>query len=847
MKKLTIGILAHVDAGKTTLSEAMLYYCKEIRRLGRVDHRDAFLDTNEIERSRGITVFSKQAVLHNGDDIIYLLDTPGHTDFSAEAERVLQVLDYAVLIISGSDGVQNHTKTLWRLLSAYHIPTFIFVNKMDISHYTKAQLTSQLQSELNSCCVAFIDGARSAFYEGAAECDEQLMTEFLNKGELSVASIANAVKQRNLFPCFFGAALKSDGVSTLMKALSELTVKNEYDDKFAATVFKITSDENKNRLTHIKITGGSVKVRDTVGKGENAEKISSIRIYSGAKYKTVDAAYAGDICVLTGLNNTYSGQGLGYASDSPMPMLQPSLTYKVILPEGLDIYKATELFRRLEEEDPMLNVISDSRLKEIHVQMMGDIQPEILKNEFSRRFGYEIEFGIGSIAYKETISEPVIGIGHYEPLRHYAEVHIMLEPLPRGSGMRFASECREDRLDKNWQRLILTHLQEKQHIGVLTGSPITDIKITLLAGRAHLKHTEGGDFRQATYRAVRQALMNAENVLLEPWYSCSISVPSEYTGRVMTDLSHINAEMSAPTVKDDYTEITAFAPVSKLRDYPSKLLSFTSGKGRISMLNDGYRSVDEISAAEIISQTGYDAEGDLENTADSVFCSHGAGFTVKWYDVPNYAHIGTDNKTESGVPDSNTRHESYKSVQASDKELMEIFERTYGKIKRSEHTAMRKPSEIKDKPYKAKPLPEGPEYLLVDGYNIIFAWEELNKKATESLDFARQALINILANYQGFKRCELILVFDAYKVKGNLGEIEQHGGISVVYTKEAETADMYIEKVTRILGKKHRVKVATSDGLEQLIILGGGAVRMSAEELRLEVKEVEKQIGEYLS
>ncbi len=848
MKKISIGILAHVDAGKTTLSEAMLYTTGTTRRLGRVDHKDAFLDTHSLERSRGITIYSKQAVFNVGESEITLLDTPGHVDFSAEAERVLQVLDYAVLLVSGTDGVQSHTETLWYLLKSYHIPVFIFVNKMDLAQSGKELIMAELQRRLDASCVDFSGSENGSLKEDTAEnaalCDEAMMGEYLETGEISAAAVTKAVKKRRLFPCFFGSALKLNGIEPFLKALSAYTSETDYGEEFGASVFKITEDEQGNRLTHIKVTGGSLKVRSLI----NGEKVNNIRIYSGTKFKTVDEAPAGTVCTLTGLSKAYAGQGLGIARDSPLPLLEPLFSYKIILPAGLDVYTGLAMLRRLEEEDPQLRIVWNEQLREIHLQLMGEIQLEILKSVIAERFGFEVGFGEGSISYRETIAEPVEGIGHYEPLRHYAEVHLLMEPLERGSGLRFAAECREDKLDRNWQRLILTHLAEKKHIGVLTGSPITDMKITLIAGRAHLKHTEGGDFRQATYRAVRQGLMTAESVLLEPWYRFSVRVPSECIGRVMTDLQRMDAEFSAPEQNMDETVIEGAAPAAAMRGYQTEVLAFTKGKGRITCIPDGYRPCRN--TEEVMAQRGYNAESDLDNSPDSVFCSHGAGFPVKWYDVPEYAHINTG---LSGVPEETEEEKpvrtanEFKEQKATDKELMAIFERTYGKINRDERSAMRTEHKREPKPYKGTALPTGPEYLLVDGYNIIFAWEKLNKMAGGSLDLARTELINILCNYQGFKRCELIVVFDAYKVKGNKGEVEQVGGISVVYTKEAETADMYIEKATRRLGGKHRVRVATSDRLEQLIILGSGAQRISASEFLREVEEAEKAIRTYLA
>ena len=846
MKKITIGILAHVDAGKTTLSEALLYTTGTTRKLGRVDHKDAFLDTHSLERSRGITIYSKQAVFSYGDTEFTLLDTPGHVDFSAEAERVLQVLDYAVLLISGTDGVQSHTETLWYLLKSYHIPVFVFVNKMDLSQSGKELIIAELQRRLDASCIDF-SGSEGASLENdtaenAALCDEAMMQEYLDAGEISAATVMKAIKKRKVFPCYFGSALKVNGIEDFLKSFSAYTEETVYGEEFGASVFKITEDEQGNRLTHIKVTGGVLKVRSLI----NGEKVNAIRIYSGTKFKTVDEAPAGTVCTLTGITKAYAGQGLGISADSPLPLLEPLFSYRIILPKEIDVYTGLAMLRKLEEEDPQLRIVWNEQLKEIHLQLMGEIQLEILKSVIQERFGFEVNFSEGSISYRETIASPVEGIGHYEPLRHYAEVHLLMEPLESGSGLRFVTDCREDKLDRNWQRLILTHLAEKKHLGVLTGSPITDMKITLIAGRAHLKHTEGGDFRQATYRAVRQGLMMAESVLLEPWYRFNIRVPNECIGRVMTDLQRMDAEFSHPEQNMNETVIEGAAPAASMRGYQTEVTAFTKGKGRMTCIPDGYRPCRNTES--VMEERGYNAESDLDNSPDSVFCSHGAGFAVKWYDVPSYAHINTG---LSGVEEEEeipkTPVNEFKQQKATDKELMEIFERTYGKINRDERTAMRTEHKREPKPYKGTPVPTGPEYLLVDGYNIIFAWEKLNKLAKDSLDLARTELINILCNYQGFKRNEVIVVFDAYKVKGNKGEVEKTGGISVVYTKEAETADMYIEKATRKLGGKHKVRVATSDRLEQLIILGSGAIRISATEFLKEVEETESSIRSYLA
>ena len=844
MKRLVIGMIAHVDSGKTTLSEAMLYSAGEIRKLGRVDHGDAFLDTHSIERSRGITVFSKQAVMRYGDCDITLLDTPGHADFSAETERALQALDYAVLVISGTDGVQSHTETLWRLLTRYRIPAFIFVNKMDISSYEPSVLMGGLCNRLDSGCIDFSASRdRDAFYEEAAMCDEKLMEEYLESGEVFPESLRRAIAERKIFPCFFGSALKMGGIEEFLKGLDFYAEQKDYPAEFGARVFKITEEQNV-RLTHIKITGGSLKVRSVIGE----EKINQIRIYSGTKFQAVDEVFSGAVCAVTGLAHSYSGQGLGAESNADTPLLEPVLTYKLILPPKTDLHTALTQMRKLEEEDPQLHVVWNEQAQEIHVQLMGEIQLEILKTVIAERFGYETEFGTGSIVYKETIADTVEGVGHYEPLRHYAEVHLLLEPAERGSGLHFASDCHVDDLDRNWQRLILTHLEEKTHVGVLTGSPITDMKITLIAGRAHLKHTEGGDFRQATYRAVRQGLRSAKSVLLEPWYNFTLEIPSESVGRALSDMQRLSAEFEPPETLGETAVITGSAPVSEMQNYRSEVISYTHGKGRINLILKGYFPCHN--AEKVIEEIGYDCDGDLENTADSVFCSHGAGFVVKWDEVPSYAHIsGRKERTESADEEITVQQvSSYRARIAEDKELMEIFERTYGKIKRDERHAMHTEKHIPQaKPHKAKPLPTGPEYLLVDGYNIIFAWEDLNKLAKENLDLARTTLINRLCNYQGFKQNNVIVVFDAYRVSGHHREVEQHHNVSVVYTKESETADSYIEKVTHELSKSHRVRVATSDGTEQIIILGNGAFRVSAAEFEDEVKRVEATIREIIS
>lgn len=848
MNRLVIGMTAHVDSGKTTLSEAMLYTAGELRRLGRVDHGNTFLDTDPIERSRGITVFSKQAVLETARFQITLLDTPGHVDFSAETERALRVMDYAVLVISGTDGVQSHTETLWRLLKRYNIPTFIFVNKMDISFLKESSHINELKRKLSPGCIDFnACREKSDLDEELAECSEELMNEYLENGVIQGKMIPGAIRRREVFPVIFGSALKLNGIQELLNVINTFSVQPEPSPEFGAIIYKITTDQQGNRLTHMKITGGSLKVKAQLECGGKQEKVNQIRIYSGAKFTTVDEAPAGTLCAVTGLSAGSAGEGLGFESSCPAPLLEPVMTYRMQLPHGTDIPSTLAKLHELSDEDPMLRIVWNEQLKEIHVQLMGEIQLEVLTSVIRDRFGLEVQFDQGSIAYKETIAAPVEGVGHYEPLRHYAEVHLLLEPGERGSGLQFFTDCRKDDLDINWQRLILTHLEEKTHVGVLTGSPITDMKITVVAGKAHIKHTEGGDFRQATYRAVRQGLRSTESVLLEPWYDFTITVPQECTGRAMTDLQRMSGELQPPNSTDGETKFTGSAPVSELRGYQSEVNSYTRGKGRLVCIPGGYRPCHN--AEEVIAEIGYDCDADTENSADSVFCSHGAGVLVPWNEAPARMHVdsglrfGENDREEKEQVVTPQMVNTYKQRVAADKELMEIFERTYGKIKRDERSAMRTEKRPPTLKTPKLPLPpKGPEYLLVDGYNIIFGWEELNRLAKENLELARARLINILCNYQGFRRCNLILVFDAYRVKGNHREIEKEHGITVVYTKEAETADMYIEKTAHELGKGHRVRVATSDNVEQIIIMGSGAIRVSATEFLAEVNEVEEAI-----
>ena len=847
-KHIVLGILAHVDSGKTTLSEAMLYRSGAIRKLGRVDHKDAFLDTDALEKARGITIFSKQALLTAGSTDITLLDTPGHVDFSTETERTLQVLDYAVLVVSGTDGVQSHTETLWRLLRRYHVPTFVFVNKTDLPGKSKEELLAQLNHRLGEGFVDF--GMPQADRDEAlALCDENLMNRMLEAGLLTDAEIIPAIARRHVFPCWFGSALKLDGVEELLTGLDRFTRPAPALDTFGAKVFKVSQDDQGARLTWLRVTGGELKVKAQLsGEADGepwAEKANQLRLYSGTKYTLAETIHPGQVCAVTGLTKARQGEGLGAECDSDLPVLEPVLSYQVMLPEGADVHAALGKLHRLEEEEPQLHVVWNETLGEIHVQLMGEIQLEVLRSLLAERFGLNVEFGPGGILYKETITEPMEGVGHYEPLRHYAEVHVKLEPLPRGSGMQFAADCREEVLDKNWQRLVLTHLEEKQHLGVLIGAPLTDVKITLIAGRAHLKHTEGGDFRQATYRAVRQGLMMAKSQLLEPWYAFRLEVPVESLGRAMTDIQRMEGSFDPPESGEETAVLTGFAPVASMRSYPMEVVSYTRGRGRLTLTPDGCRPCHN--AAQVIEAAGYEPEHDLENPADSVFCAHGAGFVVPWDQVRSHMHVDSGwGKAVRPEPEAQAvpqrRAMAYRATLEEDAELLKIFERTYGPIKRDPLAAFR-PAQKRERPdFDAQQWEILPEYLLVDGYNIIFAWDELNALAKDSLEAARHKLMDILCNYQGYQKCNLILVFDAYRVPGSPGSIEQYHNIHVVYTKEAETADMFIEHVTHEIGKGRRVRVATSDGMEQIIILGHGALRVSARMFHEEVQNVEKQI-----
>lgn len=868
--KLTIGILAHVDAGKTTLAESILYLTGSIRKLGRVDHQDAFLDTYELERERGITIFSKQAEFRLGEREVTLLDTPGHVDFSAEMERTLQVLDYAILVISGADGVQGHVQTLWRLLKQYEIPVFLFINKMDQPDTNEKALMEELTKRLDEKCINFSGGLETEeAKENLAVCDEAVLEHYLESGEIQKEEIINLIAKRKVFPCYFGSALKIQGVEEFLRGIETFTRECAYPEEFGARVFKIARDAQGNRLTYLKITGGSLKVKMLLSNEKEAEegkeelweeKAEQIRIYSGNSFEAVKEAKAGSVCAVTGLSHTYCGQGLGIEAHTFLPVLEPVLTYKVELPEDCNVHSMLIKLKELEEEEPQLHIVWDERLQEIHAQVMGEVQIEILKRMIWERYQTEVEFGSGKIVYKETIEDCVEGVGHFEPLRHYAEVHLKLEPAERGTGLHFFADCSEDLLDRNWQRLVLTHLEERMHKGVLTGSEITDMRITLVSGRAHLKHTEGGDFRQATYRALRQGLKKAKSVLLEPVYEFRLELPADKVGRAMADIQKMYGEFQLSDSEGEYSVVTGFAPVSLMRDYQKEVMAYTSGHGRLFCTLKGYMPCHN--ANEVIEEMNYDSESDLENPTGSVFCAHGAGFIVPWYEVEDYMHLELQTPMQKQVEEeipmpkrTPQEAEAYlKEGVQNEEELRAIFERTYGAVKRerqgwervSKRNPNRNPSvrssetENTRKEKKREPIKE---YLLVDGYNIIFAWEDLNELSKINIESARNKLMDRLSNYQGYKKMTLILVFDAYKVKGNPGSVMKYHNIYVVYTKEAETADQYIEKTVHEIGRKYQVTVATSDALEQVIILGQGGNRLSAANLLEEVEAVEAEIS----
>lgn len=837
MKKITVGILAHVDAGKTTLSEAMLYKTGTIRKLGRVDKKDAFFDTDAQERERGITIFSKQARMTAGETEIMLLDTPGHVDFSSEMERTLQVLDYAILVISGKDGVQGHTATLWKLLRRYEIPAFIFVNKMDLETADRDRVYANIRGKLGSGCVDFTNEIP---LEETASCSEELIEEFFESGELADTSILGAIKDRQLFPCVFGSALRIDGVDRLLELMDRFTEAEAYPEDFGAMVYKITRDDKGTRLTHMKITGGVIRSRMPLGE----EKVDQIRIYSGDKFRTAGEADAGSIVAVTGLDSTRAGQCLGSCEAESMASLEPALVYDVICPPQQDIHDLLGKLSLLEEEDPQLHIKWNDQLKSIQISLMGQVQLEILKNLVSARFGIDIDFGEGRIAYKETIRNTVLGAGHFEPLRHYAEIQLLMEPAPAGSGINARSICPVDVLDKNWQRLAITHVLEREHPGVLMGAPLTDVIISIAGGRAHEKHTEGGDFRQAVYRAIRQGLMKADCELLEPWYSFTLEVPQEVVGTAMSDIQRMSGSFELTTSSDGTAVLHGSAPVSEMKDYQVKVHSYTKGHGHLLCTMDGYRSCHD--RERVLAEAGYDPARDAANPADSIFCTHGAGYSVPWDEVDEMLHTSvyvpgvTEETTEAPVRarggysagDEDFSHPAF--VKAKPRQLRNSYI---------------PPKEIKGESgsRKIKPQPVLPEYLLVDGYNIIFAWEDLKSLSEQNIDAARDALIEMMQNYQGVRKCDVILVFDAYKVKGGVRKVERHDNVTVVYTKEAETADAYIEKTTYELKGKYRVRVATSDRLEQLIIMGNDALKISADEFRKEVEAANRQIRDILA
>lgn len=836
--RLVVGILAHVDAGKTTLAESILYIGGKIRKLGRVDHGDTFLDHYELERSRGITIFSKQAEVQLNEKQVTLLDTPGHVDFSAEMERTLQVLDYAILVISGTDGVQGHVQTLWKLLKRYEVPVFLFINKMDRPETDRVKILEELRKRLDDKCIDFFLGTETdECQESIAMCDEELLEKYLDGQVLSQKDIQDCIKKRVLFPCFFGSALKMQGIEDFLTGLDRYTKCPDYSEVFGAKVYKISRDKQGNRLTHLKITGGTLKAKTLI---KQDEKVDQIRIYSGVGFATVNEAEAGSICAVTGLRSTKSGDGLGIEHNSFAPVLEPVLTYQILLPEGSDIHSMFVKLKQLEEEEPELHIVWNEKLNEIHAQVMGEVQIEILKSLIAERFQTDVEFGTGNIVYKETIAETVEGAGHYEPLRHYAEVRLLLEPTERGSGLTFDTDVSEDVLDRNWQRLILTHLAEKVHKGVLTGSELTDVKITLVNGRAHLKHTEGGDFRQSTYRAVRQGLKKAKSILLEPIYEYELEIPSDMVGRAMADIQRMYGTFSSPETDGETTVLKGTAPVIHMQDYHKEVIAYTKGCGRLFCMLKGYEPCHN--SEEVIAAIGYDTESDLENPTGSVFCSHGAGFVVPWDEVESYMH--TESLAKRTQRKNSVANVYVEQPIIDEDELKAIFERTYGSNKREHSDSARTIYAAYSQPKKAKKQEQLPEVLLVDGYNIIFAWDDLKELAEVNIAGARGKLMDTLCNFQGYRKNIVILVFDGYKVQGNPGEVVKYHNIYVVYTKEAETADQYIEKTVRDISKKYDVRVATSDALEQMIILGQGARRISAKELHEEIEIVNHEMRE---
>ncbi|MGI6049458.1 MAG: NYN domain-containing protein [Acetivibrionales bacterium] len=860
MNKVVIGILAHVDAGKTTLSEGLLYVSGNIRKLGRVDNKDAYLDNYDLERARGITIFSKQAILKDNEIQITLLDTPGHVDFSSEMERTLQVLDYAILIINGADGVQGHTKTLWRLLSIYNIPVFIFVNKMDMLTANKGKLIRDIKKQLSDRCIDFSQGINEEVNDQLAMTDEALMETFLEKGGITSGQIKDAVKSSKVFPCYFGSALKLEGISELLEGIKKYTIHPAYPDEFGARIFKIGRDEQGNRLTYMKVTGGNLKARALLTNGVWEEKVNQIRIYSGEKYEAVNECEAGEICAVTGLNQTRPGEGLGFEKASPLPLIEPVMTYQILLPDGMDPRAMLPKLRELEEENPELSIVWSEVLREIQVKVMGQVQIEILQSLIQSRFGVEVAFGPGKIVYKETIANTVEGVGHFEPLRHYAEVHLLLEPAERGSGISFYDNCSEDTLGKSWKNLIMSHLKEKEHKGVLTGSSITDINITLVSGKAHNKHTEGGDFREATYRAVRQGLKEAESVLLEPCYSFHLELPEKMLGRAMNDIENMRGTSQILSTDGETAILTGSAPVVYLRDYQNDVNAYTRGQGKLFLSMKGYEPCHN--ADEVIEQSGYDSERDVENPTGSVFCSGGTGFIVPWYEVKNHMHLESYLKQKDNYSDeialvkAQTTNERWLEPEEVDRILNKTFFANQGK-----KSVWKKRKSAKDSFYRSQSLrgdtsddlaatvtavEKKDEYLLVDGYNVIFAWPELKELAEESMDASRNSLLDSLSKYQSLQKCNIIVVFDAYRVQRHREEIIKYHNINVVYTKEAQTADLYIEKFAYDNKKRYDITVATSDALEQIIIRGTGSAVISARELKLEIERVNESINQTL-
>ncbi len=850
MKNLVIGILAHVDAGKTTLSEGLLFASGAIEKQGRVDKKSSFLDTYSLERERGITIFSKQATITAGNSFITLVDTPGHIDFSCEAERALAVQDYAILVVNAQDGVQSHTKTLWSLLATRKIPTFIFVNKTDISERTRIELMTELRKMLSPACADFT--TESATLEDCAGADERLMAEYFDTGAISEHSMVDAIHGRRLFPCFFGSALKMTGVKDFLDSLDRLTKSPTYPEKlFGAVVYKIARDKNGRRLTYMKITGGHLAAKDTLRIKSHSgevyeEKVEEIRLYSGDKFKSLKEARPGMICAVLGPEHTESGMGLGIEHSNP-PTLSPVLDYRMILPDGVSVFEAYLRLASLSEEDPTLALSYDERAKEIRVRLMGEIQLEVLKRIISERFGMEVSFGEGSILYKETISDQVIGSGHFEPLRHYAEVHLSLEPLPEGSGIVTDTDCSTDLLATNWQRLIITHVEERVHKGVLTGSPLTDVKITLIAGRAHQKHTEGGDFRQATYRAIRQGLMKASSVLLEPTFDFRIELPTENLGKAMTDIDEMGGTSNAPEIYEDHAVLCGNCPVATMRSYATRLRAFTKGEGRITMQIGPYKPCHN--AQEVIAARGYSPELDERNTPNSVFCKNGSGYVVPWDEADALMHVRTDDEPheiEASEPVHRPAKVDYRGTIEEDKELMRIFEATYGKVKSKKVSEKVENSAPESKQKVRKTRPRGDDFVIIDGYNMIFAWDFLRRYAEMDISLARDILIRIMCSYSAFRRCKCIIVFDAYKRSGGEGSEEEINGVLVVYTRENETADAYVEKATASLADKHTVRVVTSDLEEQRIVLGAGGLRVSTREFALELERLEDDIQEII-